>query len=97
MIRSLRHASLVLCLVAGPAANGQSNLPAPGKPDVPYLIHAASLIETEQSNAIEETRKDDFLYVVPGAAAGVVTPLAGPEFHFRSGNNDPHDLQLYRF
>ena len=97
MIRSLRHASLVLTLMTGTAAYGQSNLPAPGKPDVPYLIHAASLIETEQATAGEETRKDDFLYVVPGAASAVTTPLAGPEFLFRSESIDPNDFQLYRF
>jgi hypothetical protein len=79
-----------------PAAYGQANLPAPGKPDVPYLIHASSLVETEQSTATEETRKNDVLYVVPGAAAGVTTPLAGPEFLFRSESIDPNDFQLYR-
>ena len=97
MIRSFRHASLILTLMTGPVAYGQSNLAAPDKPDIPYLIHAASLIETEQSKAGEETRKNDFLYVVPGAAAGVTTPLAGPEFLFRSESIDPNDFQLYKF
>jgi hypothetical protein len=96
VIRSSVHASLVLTLITGLAAYGQSKPPAPSKPDVPYLIHAANLIETEQETAVEETRKDDMLYVVPGAASTVKTPLAGPEFMFRSESIDPDNFQLYR-
>lgn len=83
-------------LVVAALLQAQSSLPSPEKTDVPYLIHATSLIETEQSEAKEEERKDDFLYVVPGAGSSVKTPLAGPEFLLRTENLDPNEIQLYR-
>ncbi len=83
-----------------PAAAEETNklgLPNPEKPDVPYLIHASSLVETEQSEATEEKRKNELLYAVPGANSGVQTPLASPELLFRTENIDPRDLAFFRF
>ena len=95
--RAAKTLSIATTLVAATLfLRAQSGLPSPEKADVPYLIHATSLVETEQSEAQEEERKNDFLYVVPGAASGVKTPLAGPEFLFRTGNLDPGEIQLYR-
>ncbi len=87
---------LFATLVVAGLLQGQSGLPSPGKADVPYLIHATNLIETEQSEAKEEERKDEFLFVIPGAASGVKTPLAGPEFLLRTENLDPGEIQLFR-
>ena len=93
--------SLLLAAMAGfPSLAEETNklgLPNPEKPDVPYLIHASSLIETEQSEATEEKRKNEMLYAVPGANSGVQTPLASPEMLFRSENIDPRDLAFFRF
>ena len=97
MIRCLYFIILALTLLMIPVAHGQSRLPVPAKSDVPYIIHAASLVETEQSEANEEAHKNERLYVVPGVVSGARTPLAGPEFLFQSESINPHDLELYRF
>ena len=80
---------------------GQSSLsstpPEPPKADVPYLIHANNLVETEQSQAVEQSSKKEQTYYVPGATSGVQTPMAGPEFLLKVENLDPDQLQLYRF
>ena len=80
---------------------GQSSLssvpPEPPKADVPYLIHANNLVETEQARAVEQSSKKEQTYYVPGATSGVQTPMAGPEFLLKVENLDPDRLQLYRF
>lgn len=83
-----------------PAAAEETNklgLPNPEKPDVPYLIHASSLVEIEQSEATEQRKKNELVYTVPGANSGVQTPLASPELLFQSENIDPRDLAFFRF
>ncbi len=70
--------------------------PRPPKPDVPYLMHATSLIETEAAEATEETKKDDVTYVVAGASSAVKTPLSEPSFLFESDKLSPDRLELYR-
>jgi hypothetical protein len=96
-IFSATFASLLACaLAAQPAGNRNSGLPDPPKKDVPYIIHASLLLETEVNEAKQESRKDDQLYAIPGAASPVKTPLAGPEFLFRSDAIAPDKLQLYK-
>ncbi len=87
---------LAMTLVAVTLLQAQSKLPSPEKADVLYLIHATSLVETEQAEAKEEERKEEFLYVVAGAASSVKTPLAGPEFLLRPEKLDPGEIQLFR-
>lgn len=70
--------------------------PRPPKPDVPYLVHADNLVETEIAEASEEKRKDDLAYIVAGASSLVKTPLAGPIFLFLADKIVPEKLQLYR-
>ena len=79
------------------AARGQQRPPAPPKPDLPYIIHATNLVETESSRAIEQTTKNEQWYFVEGASSGVETPMARPEFLLKSENLDPDSLELYRF
>jgi hypothetical protein len=71
--------------------------PRPPKPDVPFVIHADNLLETEVAEAKEEKRKDDLAYVVAGAGSSAKTPLAGPIFIFQADKLSPEKLQLYRF
>jgi hypothetical protein len=85
-----------LPLAAQSTAKGKSGLPDPPKKDVPYIIHADVLLETESGEAKEETRKDDQLASVAGAASPVKTPLAGPEFLFASENVSPNKLQMFK-
>jgi hypothetical protein len=98
----MRLFALLACLLAAAplpsqsTAKSKSGLPDPPKKDVPYIIHADNLLETESGEAKEETRKDEQIAWVPGPAAAVKTPLAGPEFLLESETIPPNRLQLYK-
>jgi len=70
--------------------------PRPPKPDVPYLVHADSLVETEAKEAREQTKKDDITYVVAGANSPVKTPLASPILLLQADKISAERLQLYK-
>src|SRR5258708_1004732 len=93
LLRTSLLALLILSVVSAQKYSG----PRPAKPDVPYLVHADTLIETQVTEAKEEHRKQDLAYVIPGAASTAKTPLAGPAFIFQSEQIQPDKLQLYRF
>ncbi len=67
----------------------------PPKADVPYLLHAKNLIETEIIEAREEDRKKETAYVVPSASSPVRTPLAEPIFILLSEELSPQQFKLY--
>ncbi|MEX2264403.1 MAG: hypothetical protein WD696_20785 [Bryobacteraceae bacterium] len=91
------HQAILVCVFCLPIALAQKYTgPQPPKPDVPYLVHADSLLETEVSEAREETRKDNLAYVVSGEKSSVRTPLAGPILLLKSEKIAPDKLQLYR-
>lgn len=85
-----------LPLTAQSTAKSKSGLPDPPKKDVPYLLHASILVETESKEAKEETRKEEQVATVPGGASPVKTPLAGPEFLLESETIVPNKLQLFK-
>ena len=85
-----------IVFLAGLAAQKYSG-PRPAKPDLPYMVHADSLVETEVSEAKEEKRKEDLAYIVAGASSSAKTPLAAPAFIFQSGQIPADKIQLYRF
>jgi hypothetical protein len=87
----------LLLVLAAPGFAAESDVTPPPKADVPFMIHAGNLTETEHLTATEERKKDLVTYVVPGAASAVRTPLAGPEFLLLSAKLDPNALQLYTF
>jgi len=68
----------------------------PPKPDVPYLLHADNLIETEIGEARMEERKKDTIHILTGASSPVRTPLAEPIFLFLSESIKPEKLALYK-
>ena len=70
--------------------------PRPAKPDIPYLKHADSLLATEVADATEENKKDELVYVVPGPASTVKTPLASPILLLQSDKIQPEKLQLFK-
>jgi len=70
--------------------------PRPPKPDVPYLLHADRLVETEIQQAHQESKKGDITYSVDGAASPAKTPLAEPIFIIDAKNLDANSLGLYR-
>jgi hypothetical protein len=83
----------VLCALL---AQDKYSGPRPPKPDVPYLLHAGSLVETEVGEAKEESRKDWQAYVLGSAASPARTPVAEPVFLLKSEKLAPEKLQLYR-
>ena len=75
-------------------AQGYSG-PAPAKADVPYLLHADSLVTTEVTEAVETKGKDGSTFTIPGANSKVKTPLASPIFIFKAADLDPEKLQVF--
>jgi len=90
------RACSILALASTVAFSQKYAGPRPPKPDVPYLLHANRLVETEQSEAREEKRKEDTVYVVSGASSNAKTPLAEPIFIFESRKIPPERLKLFR-
>ena len=69
--------------------------PTPAKPDLPYLLHADTLIPTESQEARQSNTKDGITYTLAGAASPVRTPLASPAFVLQSDKLEAEKLQLY--
>jgi len=87
----------LLLLTCSAALSGQKyNGPQPEKPDLPYLVHADSLVPTETNEAKEQNRKDEVLYVIEGATSPVTTPLASPVFMIRVDQLVPEKLEIYK-
>jgi hypothetical protein len=80
------------CLAAAEKYNG----PTPPMPDIPYLVHASNLIETEVAQARQENHKDDSKFAVPGASSSARTPLAEPVFLIDARQLSPESFELYR-
>jgi hypothetical protein len=70
--------------------------PTPPKPDIPYLVHASNLIETEVAEARQENRKDNSKFSISGSTSPARTPLAEPVFLIDARNISPESLELYR-
>jgi hypothetical protein len=70
--------------------------PLPPKPDVLYLMHATTLVETEVGQAREEKHKNDSTYVVSGASSPARTPIAEPIFIVDARQIAPEHLELYK-
>jgi len=70
--------------------------PLPPKTDVPYLLHANNLVETETGQAREESRKNETVYIISGAASPARTPLSEPIFIIDARQTTPDRLELYR-
>ena len=93
-LTSLLLALLLVC--AGYAQREKYTGPTPPKPDIPYLMHADNLIETETTQAAEEKRRNETVYRVAGASSPARTPLAEPIFLMQSEKITPDSLELYR-
>ena len=66
--------------------------PLPPKPDIPYLLHASNLIETE----VGQARQDKSSAVIAGASSPARTPLAEPIFIINAQSFSPDRLELAR-
>ena len=79
------------------AADRKYDGPRPPKPDVPYLVHADNLLETETVLARSEERGNQITYSIPNPSSPVRTPLAEPIFLVDAQKLDAGKLELYRF
>ncbi len=86
--------ALFVCAIANPQEKYTG--PLPPKPDIPFLVHADNLIQTEVVEAQEQQKKDEYIYTIPGASSPARTPLAEPIFLMQSEKIAPESLQLYR-
>ena len=91
---------LVVLFASLPFALGSADRkyagPVPPKPDVPYLMHADNLVETEVLEAKQEERSKETVAWVPGASSPSRTPLAEPIFLLEAQKIVPEKLELYR-
>ena len=71
--------------------------PVPPKADVPYLLHASTLVEVDAREAHQETKKDETTFWIEGTASPTRTPLAEPIFIMRADKLRPEKIELYRF
>jgi len=85
---------LLLCSLAARAQKYAG--PQPEKPDMPYLVHADTLVPTEATEAKEENRKDEILYTIAGATSPAATPLSSPAFLIRTEQLAPDKLEIYK-
>jgi hypothetical protein len=92
----MRRLFLSLLLIAGTCVGQKYSGPEPEKPDLPYLLHATSLVATEAGNAQEEQKKDVSIFWVNGASSPVKTPLAEPIFLLKSEKLVPERLTLFK-
>jgi hypothetical protein len=88
---ALASGLLALSVFAAEKYNG----PVPPKPDVPYLLHASTLVPTEVADAREEGKNDE-KFVISGASSPARTPLAEPIFLIDARQLSPENFQLYR-
>src|SRR5438270_1140719 len=95
MLRTVAICFFAVCLCA--RADEKYDGPKPSKPDVPYLLQAGNLVETETAQATESHQKNDTIFNVRGAASPVKTPLAEPIFILQSAKLAPETLQLFKF
>jgi len=89
----LKLALTTLLLAAGLVAAEKYSGPQPPKPDIPYLLHASNLVETEVVQA-HQGKGDTF--TISGAASPARTPLAEPIFILEARQLSPENIELYR-
>lgn len=87
--------ALALVIAGGLAAAEKYAGPVPPKPDIPYLLHASTLVETEVADARQEGKKND-TFLISGASSSARTPLAEPIFIIDARNIQPETFELYR-
>ena len=71
--------------------------PVPAKADVPYLLHASTLVETEVQRANREEKRNEDLYWIIGESSPARTPLAEPIFIIKCEKIRPESIEMYRF
>jgi hypothetical protein len=94
----MKRRNLLLLMGSAAALRAQKYTgPRPPKPDLPYLLHADTLLATEVLTAKEETKKDDMIYSVEGASSPVKTPLTSPILLMVADKIQAERLGLYKW
>ncbi len=93
MMRTILFGCLTLGLLC---AQDKYDGPRPPKPDIPYLLHASELISTEVLEAKQEDKKNESVYLLPGATSPAKTPLAEPIFLMEADKLNPERMDLWR-
>ena len=79
------------------AADEKYTGPRPPKPDVPYLLHANKLVETESVEARQQAgKKDSLVFTISGAASPAKTPMAEPIFLIDADKLNVNAFELYK-
>ena len=97
ILRPHLAAALLLASFAASGLAQKYTGPRPPKPDIPYLMHADNLLETEVLEAKEEARGNETTAWVPGASSPVRTPMAEPIFLIDTEKIVADKLELYKF
>ena len=92
----MKNTLLALALMGTLIAQDRYKGPKPPKTDIPYLLHASQLVETDSGEAQESKNKNDTVYSVPGAAARARTPLAEPIFLLAIDKLSAEKFSCYR-
>ena len=71
--------------------------PRPQNPDLPYLLHASTLVALDVGDAKEENRKEGMSGQVSGPNAKARTPMAEPVFIMETKSISADKLELYKF
>lgn len=97
MPRCTLSMTLSTCIGAGILfAQSSYSGPRPPKKDVPYLIEASRLIETEVEQA-PASKKTGQAFSIPGAASTTRTPIPEPAFLFSPSQLRADEFVLRRF
>src|ERR1700691_6160052 len=92
----MRRCFAIVLLCALPLLAQKYSGPRPPKPDLPYLVHADNLIETESAEAKPEEGKNETTYVIPGPSSKARTPLSSPILLILTDQLQADKLQLYK-
>lgn len=93
----MRRVLTIVAFAFGLAAQTKYTGPKPDKKDVPYLVHAATLVQTEIAHSTPKDDGDRITWSLPGDSSLAKTPLALPIFVIDAASLAPAKLQLYRF
>jgi hypothetical protein len=89
-----RKIALAFVIAGSLAAAEKYDGPVPPKPDIPYLLHASTLVETEVAQAQQGKKSDQ--YTISGPSSSARTPLAEPIFIIDARQIQPDGFELYR-
>jgi hypothetical protein len=93
----MQRALTLIVFAIGVAAQTTYTGPRPDKKDVPYLVHAAALVQTEIARSTPIPDGDRTIWSIPGESSLAKTPLALPMFIIDSTAVVPARLRLYPF